>query len=81
MRKGDIFGMTALLGDDHFVTIAECAQPTTVLAVEVAPFRELLHSNAQAGHSIMNVLARAYFSRYIHVLLRFQHILNDVAEV
>jgi CRP-like cAMP-binding protein len=79
MHRGDIFGLSPLLGIDRFTTTAECAEPSTVLAVEVAPFQRLLKENPRVGLSMMNVVARAYFSRYVETLRRIQNMLDDLA--
>ncbi len=79
MGQGDIFGVSPLLGVDRYTTTAQCARPGTVLAVEVEPFRKLLDTNPTVGMNVMTVMARAYFSRYIETLRRFQNILNELA--
>lgn len=78
INEGDIFGLSPLLGFEHFTTTAQCAARSTVLVVDVAPFRDLLESNTRVGAYIMNVIARAYFTRYLEVLRRFQNILNEI---
>jgi len=79
LTQGDIFGLPGLLGFDRYTTRARCASPATVLAVEVNAFRDLLAENPAVGLSVMTVAARAYFSRYIETLRRFQNVLNDLA--
>ncbi len=79
MEKGAILGLSPLLGFERYTTFAQCAEDSTVLRVEVAPFRELLNENAPVCVQVMNVIARVYFSRYTDTLKRFQNILNDIA--
>jgi len=79
MVKGDIFGVSPLLGLGRYTTNARCAVGSTVLAVEAAAFRTLLENNPVVGQNAMKVMARAYFSRYIDTLKRFQNVLNDLA--
>jgi len=79
MEKGDIFGLSPLLGFERFTTTAECLEPSTILAIEIDPFRELLEKNLPVSVNVMSIIARAYFSRYIDTLRRFQNILNDLA--
>ena len=81
LTAGHILGLSPLLGFERFTTTAICAEPTSVLAVEVAPFRRLLQDNAAVGLSVMNVVARAYFSRYIETLQRIQGVLDELAAV
>ncbi len=78
MEKGDIFGLAPMLGFDRFTAGARCSTESSVLAVEATPFRELLKENPAVGFKAMNVTARAYFTRYIETLKRFQSILNDL---
>ena len=78
MEKGDIFGVAPLLGFERYTAAARCSMESSVLAVEVAPFRELLKENPAVGFKAMNVMAQAYFTRYIETLKRFQSILNDL---
>jgi len=79
IEKGDIFGLSPLLGFEHFTTTAQCAECSTILVIDVAPFREMLAGNTRVDAYIMNVIARAYFTRYLEVLRRFQNILNEIA--
>jgi CRP-like cAMP-binding protein len=79
MNAGDIFGISPLLGFDRYTTRAQCAEPCTILAIEVAPFRKILEQNSTVGLAAMEVIARSYFSRYIEILSRFQNLLEDLA--
>ena len=79
LQQGDIFGLSPLLGFERFTTNAQCAEPSTILAVEVKGFRELLEHNSPVGLSVMNMVAKAYFSRYTGALERIQRILDDLA--
>ncbi len=78
MGQGDIFGLSPLLGFDRFTTTAECREDSSVLAIEAEPFRALLEDNSAVGLKTMTVMARAYFSRYIDTLSRFQHVLDEL---
>ncbi len=79
LGRGDIFGLSPLLGSDRHMTVAKCSETSTVLAVEVTPFRKLLEHNPQVGLHMMTVMARAYFSRYVDTLGRIQGIVNEIA--
>ncbi len=79
MEKGAIMGLSPLLGYEHYTTQAQCAESSTILRVEIAPFRELLNENTPVCTQITSQIARVYFSRYIDTLKRFQNILNDIA--
>jgi CRP-like cAMP-binding protein len=79
MGKGDIFGLSPLMGADRYMTTARCSEDSTILAVEIVPFRKLLDDNPRVGLHMMEVMARAYFSRYVDTLGRIQGIVNDLA--
>ena len=79
LGKGDMLGLSPLLGSERYSATARCSEASTVLAVEIVPFRRLLEDNARVGLHIMNVVARAYFSRYIDTLARIQSIVDDVS--
>jgi CRP-like cAMP-binding protein len=78
MGKGDIFGLSPLMGADRYMTTAKCGEDSNVLAVEIVPFRKLLDDNPRVGLHMMEVMARAYFSRYVDTLGRIQGIVNDL---
>ena len=78
MEEGDIFGLSPLLGFDRYTTTAECTEECSVLAVAAEPFRLLLEANPAVGLNTMTVMARAYFSRYIDTLSRFQDVLDKL---
>jgi len=78
MGKGDIFGFPALLGADQCTTTAQCTEAGAVLAVDVKSFRKLLEDNASVGLRAMTVVARAYFTRYVETLRRFQSVLDEL---
>ncbi len=79
LQQGDIFGLSPLLGFERFTTTAQCTEQSTILAVEVDRFRALLEENSPVGLAVMNMVARAYFSRYTGALERIQRILDDLA--
>ncbi|MBW2524508.1 MAG: cyclic nucleotide-binding domain-containing protein [Deltaproteobacteria bacterium] len=79
MEKGDIFGLSPFLGFESFMATAQCACKSSVLAVEAAPFRLLLEDNSAVGLRVNNIIAKAYFSRYLETLARFQHVLDGLS--
>ena len=79
MEKGDIFGMSRLLGFDRFTATAACATECQILAVEIDPFKNLLAENQHVHLNVMSIIARAYFSRYIDTLKRSQNTLSGLA--
>jgi CRP-like cAMP-binding protein len=80
MEKGDIFGMSPLLGFNRFTTSAVCATKCQILSVEIESFKALLDGNQQVHLNVMSIIARAYFSRYIDTLKRSQNALSGLAK-
>lgn len=78
LQQGDIFGLSPLLGLGSYFTTAQSAADSLILAVEVEPFRKVMDNNPTVGLKVMNEMARAYFTRYIAAVGRFQNILNDL---
>ncbi len=74
--KGEMFGLSQLLGIERHTTSATCRSDSDLLAIESAPLRELLRANHHAGHEVMNRVAQVCFARYMSVL----HNLQDVVE-
>ncbi len=81
LERGDMFGLSPLLGPGRHTTTAQCTEASTVLAIEADPFRSLLEENAQVGLHIMSTMAREYFSRYIETLTRVQRVVNEIAAI
>jgi signal-transduction protein with cAMP-binding, CBS, and nucleotidyltransferase domain len=77
--KGEIFGLSPLLGSERYTATAVCNQESEVLSIEAKPFRELLKSNSQTGFIIMNQVAHIYFNRYINVLKNLQGVVDQVS--
>ena len=81
IEKGDIFGLSPLLGTGRHTTTAKCAGHCKVLAIPVGPLRELLEQNSLVGLHIMTVAAQAYFTRYIETLNRVQKVINEIGAI
>jgi CRP-like cAMP-binding protein len=81
VEKGDMFGLSPLLGAGRHTATAQCVKPSKVLAIKAKPFRVLLEQNSFVGLQVMGVAAKAYFSRYVEALKRFQKVVNDIAAI
>ncbi len=79
LEGGEILGLSPLLGVPEYTTTAHCREASTVLAVEVEPFRRIIEDNSSVGMKIMQAAARTYFTRYINTLGRIHNILNELA--
>ena len=80
IEKGDMFGISPLLGSGRHTTTAECATGCRVLAIEGEPLRSLLEEQSLIGLQVMNVVASAYFSRYLDALNRLQKVVNEIGK-
>lgn len=79
LDRGEIFGLAPLLGFERYTTTARITEPSSVLAIEVLQLRKVFEANPRLGMRVMNLAARAYYSRYLDLLHRVQGILNEMA--
>jgi len=79
IEKGELFGLSPLLDSPRYTATAQCIEHTQVLAIEAAPFREILKSDCPVGFDIINSVAHIYFTRYIEVLKSIQGVLGQIS--
>ena len=78
IEKGELFGLSPLLGSERYTAEAQCNEASEVLSIEAKPFRELLQKNCPVGFQIMSQVADIYFTRYISVLKNLQGVVNQI---
>jgi signal-transduction protein with cAMP-binding, CBS, and nucleotidyltransferase domain len=78
VEKGELFGLSPLLGSKTYTTSGICRENASVLAIEARPFRDLLYSDCRTGLHIMGDVAHVYFTRYLQVLKNLQRVVNDL---
>jgi CRP-like cAMP-binding protein len=78
VTAGDLFGLSSLLGSEHYILEAQCADLADILVIDAKKFRSLLEKDPTAGFIIMNEVASTYFNRYIEILNRFQGIVTQI---
>jgi CRP-like cAMP-binding protein len=78
VTAGDLFGLSSLLGSEHYILEAKCADLADILVIDAKKFRNLLEKDSTAGFIIMNEVASTYFNRYIEILKRFQGIVTQI---
>jgi CRP-like cAMP-binding protein len=78
IEKGELFGLSPLLGSSRYTSTAHCAEASEVLTIEARPFRELLQKNCPVGFDIMSQVAHIYYSRYIGVLKNLQAVVSQI---
>jgi signal-transduction protein with cAMP-binding, CBS, and nucleotidyltransferase domain len=76
--KGELFGLSPLLGSPRYTSSAVAHGATQVLAIEAEPLRDLLQRNSLVGFNVMNRVAEVYFARYISVIKNLQEVLNHI---
>lgn len=76
--KGELFGLSPLLGSSSYTTAAQSAARSDVLVIKAKPFRQLLQSNATTGFNIMSQVAQVYFNRYLNLLNSLQGVVNQI---
>jgi len=79
IEKGELFGLSPLLGSDRYTASAQCMEDTELLLIEAKPFQDVLNDNCIIGMSIMSQVARIYFNRYISVLKNLQEIAGQIS--
>ena len=79
--KGEMFGLSPLIGSGRHTTTAQCVGPSNVLAIEAKPLRSMLEEKSLIGLDILSVIAQAYFTRYIETLKRVQKVVNEIAAI
>ena len=80
IQRGELFGLSPLIGSKRYTTTARCAVPGEILAIEAAPLQTLLEENAELGFHFLRGVSEAYFARYIESLKRFQSILDHIVD-
>lgn len=78
LEKGDLFGLSPLVGMDRYTLEALCVEDAEVLAIDAKRFRALLEADCTAGFVIMSEVAQAYFDRYLNLLNRLQSIVLQI---
>ncbi|MEW6443781.1 MAG: cyclic nucleotide-binding domain-containing protein [bacterium] len=78
VTKGDLFGLSSLLGSERYTLEAQAAGPAQALAINARKLRGLLQTNCLAGFTIMSEVAEAYFTRYVEILKRLQGIVTQI---
>ena len=75
---GDLFGLSSLLGSEHYILEAKCAEPSDVLVIDSKKLSVLLEGDCTSGFIIMNEVASVYLNRYIEILKMFQGIVTQI---
>lgn len=78
IEKGELFGLSPLLGSESYTAEAQCTEDSDVLAIDAQKLRALLHGDCLAGFCVMSEVAQSYFHRYIGLLGRLQGVVSQI---
>ncbi len=76
--KGEVFGLSPLLGSTQYTAEGYCESDAEVVAMEARPFNSFLLQNSRTGVLFMSEVANIYFTRYIEVLKNLQGIVHQI---
>ena len=79
IEKGELFGLSPLLGSERYTASAQCMEDSELLLIEAKPFQDVLNDNCIIGMSIMRKVAHIYFNRYMNVLKNLQEIAGQIS--
>lgn len=79
IQKGELFGLSPLLGSQRYTATAICNSDSEVLFIEAEPFLEILMKNCPVGFNVMNRVAHIYFNRYIKLLENLQGVVSQIS--
>ena len=78
VERGELFGLSPLLGSQRYTLEAHCHRSTSALAIEAAPFVELLQRHPVVGFHTMRQAAQIYFQRNIDMLKNLQSVVSHI---
>jgi CRP-like cAMP-binding protein len=77
LHKGDVFGWSAVIGNDHYTSDAVSTTPVQVLRARGETLRRLCVEYPPAGRAILEKLAQAVSPRWIHAQEQIQSMLKS----
>jgi CRP-like cAMP-binding protein len=78
IEKGELFGISPLLGTEAYGADAVCVEDAEVLGIEAGQLQGLLQEDCMAGFVIMSEVAKAYFDRYRGLLRNLQGLVSGL---
>jgi len=79
IEKGELSGISPLLGAERYAVDALCAEKAEVLAIEAGSLQRTLKEDCVAGFVIMSEVAKAYFDRYTELLRSLQSVVSGLS--
>ena len=68
VKKGELFGISSLLGEEGYTADALCEENAEVLVIQAKRLQQIRREDYIQGFVIMNEVARAYFQRYMELI-------------
>jgi CRP-like cAMP-binding protein len=78
LGKGEMIGVSPVLGFDRYTVRAVAETKATLLAVEVKPFLAVLEKNPTAKMAVVSAVARAFYARYLGLVATLQGIVGQL---
>jgi CRP/FNR family cyclic AMP-dependent transcriptional regulator len=79
IEKGELFGISPLLGTEAYGADALCAEDAEVLGIEAGQLQGILREDCMAGFVIMSEVAKAYLDRYRELLRSLQGVVSGLS--
>lgn len=78
VRRGEMFGISSLLGGERYTATAVAVDPTTTIAMDAAVLADVLEVNPTAGLRITREVAKLYMTRYTDVMRSMQAMVSHM---
>jgi signal-transduction protein with cAMP-binding, CBS, and nucleotidyltransferase domain len=79
IEKGELFGISPLLGAERYPVDALCVEESEVLAIDAGGLQRILKEDCVAGFVIMSEVAKTYFDRYTELLRGLQSVVSGLS--
>ncbi len=79
VEKGELFGISPLLGAQVYGVDALCTEDVEVLGIEAAQLQWILKEDCMAGYVIMSEVARVYLDRYRELLRNLRSVVSGLS--
>ena len=79
IEKGELFGISPLLGAEVYGVEALCTEDAEVLGIEAGQLQGVLKKDCMAGFVIMSEVAKAYLDRYRGLLRDLQGVVSGLS--
>jgi signal-transduction protein with cAMP-binding, CBS, and nucleotidyltransferase domain len=78
LHKGELFGLSPMLGFERYTVTAAAENEVTLLAIEAQPFLALLKTNPLVESAFRGAFLRAYYARYLSLLGTLQGVATQL---